>query len=116
MTEPHASTPSDSRHPDLGAQVDKVTSLIAGARQLVGEGKSVELSALEVRVATLCQAIARMPAGDAPRLKDPLAAILGDLDGLEADLRRQHQTATQENEDGKRHRAASAYRTPAGQS
>ena len=42
MTEPHASTPSDSRYPDLGAQVDKVTSLIAGARQLVGEVSTAE--------------------------------------------------------------------------
>jgi hypothetical protein len=114
MTEPHASTPSDARHSDLAAQVDKVTSLIAGARQLIGEGKSIELSALETRVATLCEAIARMPAEDARRLKDPLAAILGDLDGLEADLRSQHETAA--NEDGRRRRAASAYRTPAGQS
>ena len=113
MTEPHASTPRD---PEVGAEVDKVTSLIAGARQLIGEGKSVELSALETRVAALCETIARMETKDARRLKEPLAAILGDLDGLEADLRSQHETATQVSEDRMRHRAASAYRSPAGQS
>ena len=114
MTDPHASTTPDSRHPDPGAEVDKVASLIAGARQLVGEGKTIEVSALEARVAALCQAIPGMPPRDARRLKDPLAAILGDLDGLEADLRNQHATAT--NEGGRRRRAAGAYRTPAGQS
>lgn len=116
MTEPPASTTTGSPDPDIGAQVDKVTSLIAGARQLIGEGKSVELSALETRVARLCEAITQMPADDARRLKDPLATILGDLDRLEADLKSQLETAGQVNEDGRRRQAASAYRTPAGQS
>ncbi len=116
MTEPHASTPSGSRDPEVGAEVDKVTSLIAGARQLIGEGKNVELSALETRIAALCETIGRMAMEDARQLKEPLAAILGGLDGLEADLRSQHKTATKMSEDGMRHQAANAYRSPAGQS
>ena len=113
MTNPQAPTPRD---PEVGAEVDKVTSLIAGARQLIGEGKSVDLSALESRVTGLCETINGMEDDDARRLKDPLAAILAGLDRLEADLRRQHATATQAGEDGMRHRATSAYRTPADRS
>ncbi len=116
MTETRSSTPPGPRDPEVGAEVDKVTSLIAGARQLIGEGKSVELSALETRVAALCENIARMEAKDARRLKEPLAAILDDLDGLEADLRNQHEAATQVSEHRMRHRAASAYRSPTDQS
>jgi hypothetical protein len=96
--------------------LDKVKSLIAGARQLIREGKRVELSALETRVAELCENIARMETKDARRLKEPLAAILGDLDELEADLKNQHETGTQVSEDRMRHRATSAYRSPADQS
>jgi hypothetical protein len=113
MTDPHASSPRD---PKISTEVDKVTSLIAGARLLIGEGKSVDLSALETRATRLCEAIAKIPDGDARRLKDPLAAILGDLDGLESELRSQHAAATQASEDGMRHRATSAYRSPADQS
>jgi hypothetical protein len=116
MTEPHASTPSGPRDPEVGAEVDKVTSLIAGASQLIGEGKNVELSALETRVVALCETIGRMAMEDAQLLKEPLAAILGGLDGLEADLRSQHETANQGSEVGKHHQAANAYQSPAGQS
>jgi len=113
MTNANTSPPSD---PEVGAEVDKVTSLIAGARQLIGEGKSIDLSALETRVTKLCEAITGMQDEDARRLKDPLATILSGLDGLEADLKSQHATATQVSEDGMRHRATSAYRSPTDQS
>jgi hypothetical protein len=113
MTNANTSTPRD---PEVGAEVDKVTSLIAGARQLIGEGKSVDLAALETRVTKLCEDISGMQNEDARRLKDPLATILSGLDGLEADLKSQHTTATRVSEDGMRHRATSAYRSPTDQS
>jgi len=75
-----------------GEEVHKVTSLIDTARRLLGEGKSVDLAALEEKVETLCRAIRQAPTGEAKKLSEPLATLIDKLDGLAADLTRQHQS------------------------
>lgn len=93
--------------PDLIQEAKKVASLVTAARRLLGEDKMIDLSALEGKVSALCLAIQMAPREDTRGLKPSIAAILEDLDRLEADLAARNDDAgTDETE---RHRAAAAY-------
>ena len=74
---------------DLGAEIDAIRSLIAAARRLLGDGRSLDLGSLERRVGQLCAALRRSPQAATERTHDPLRTMLADLDLLEDEVRRQ---------------------------
>ena len=96
---------------DVRDEARKVASLIDTARRLLAEGRMVELSALEGKVQTLCDAIRRAPPEDAEELKSPIRAILEGLDRLEAELTVQNEVVTARQEDAVRRQAMEAYRS-----
>ena len=79
--------PDDTAGETAAEEANKVVSLIATARKLIGEGKRIDLAALEGKVARLCESVKEAPSGDREELKSAIAAILDDLDRLETELR-----------------------------
>lgn len=70
--------------------LDQVASFVAAARRLLGEGRRVDLSALEGMVRDLCSGIADAPIAEARPLVPELNALLAALELLEADLAARH--------------------------
>lgn len=93
----------------LMSKIEKVTSLIAAARRLLGDNKMVDLSALEGKVNDLRTAIGKGAPGDLDAVKASLAGIVEDLDELEAELSAQHKRLNQELSAAVRRNAADAY-------
>jgi len=71
-------------------ELEKTASLISGARRLMAEGRSVDLSALEDRVRTITDAMQNAPADVQTTYTDHLSALLDILDALQGDLESQH--------------------------
>ena len=95
---------------EMQDEVRKITSLISTARRFLAEDRMIDLAALEGKVQALCDSIHRAAPEDVEGLGPPVAAIIDDLDGLEADLARQYETLTAGHEEAVRPRAVDAYR------
>jgi hypothetical protein len=67
-------------------ELEKIESLIAGAQRLVGEGRLIDLSALDGRVRSLCESALQLPGPEARSMVNKLQRLLGSLDGLGAAL------------------------------
>ncbi len=102
--------PDDTPGDDLAQEAHKVASLIATARKLLGGGKRIDLSALEGKVAHLCECIKEAPSGDREELKTSVAAILDDLDRLETELRARIEEIGGTGEEAAPRQAADAYK------
>ena len=70
----------------VGLELEKIESLIAGAYRLVTEGRLIDLSALDGRVRSLCEAVLQLPGPEARAAVNNLQRLLGGLDGLSAAL------------------------------
>ncbi|MEG3618378.1 hypothetical protein V5T82_07940 [Magnetovibrio sp. PR-2] len=93
-------------------ELEKAASLITGARQLMAEGRHVELSAMEERIRAVTEAITTAPEAIASNYKDHLVALSAALDALETDLET-HQKAREDGLNAIRHREAKdAYGPP----
>jgi hypothetical protein len=68
------------------AELLKVDSLIATAIRLLGEGRVVELTALEARTRHVCDAVLALGAEERKAVVPAMEALLGGLDTLTADL------------------------------
>ena len=68
------------------AELEKVESLIGTAVRLLGEGRVVELSALEARTRQVCDAALALPADDRKALVPMMETLLTGLDMLTANL------------------------------
>lgn len=68
------------------AELAKVDSLVGTAIRLLGEGRVVELTALEVRTRQVCDAALALPADDRKLLVPAMEALLTGLDTLTANL------------------------------
>ncbi len=81
---------------------------IAAARRAVADGGFIDLAGFDREVASLCDAVARLPAAERPTVATELTALLRELDGLSVALTAQ---AGLESEAARR-RAAHAYTPP----
>ena len=99
--------PSSKGH--LEDEIDKISSLIAGAGRLLAEHKPVDLSLLEDRVQALCTDITKAPAEVAKPLAGRLGEILGMLDSLEAALVEEFGPMSRLAEQDAREQAARSY-------
>lgn len=81
MTDPAALTPEDIR-----AELHKIESLIQVANRLIGEGRIIDLSALESRTHTACDAAVALEAQESRRLLPDLERVISNLDTLTENL------------------------------
>ena len=93
----------------LEDEIDKISSLIAGAGRLLAEHKPVDLALLEDRVQSLCTDITGAPAEVAKPLAGRLGEILGMLDSLETALVSEYGPMTKLAEQDAREQAARSY-------
>jgi len=71
-------------------EADKIASLIRTARNLLEDGKLVDLSALEGKVADLCRRFANVSPDETEPFRATIKNIMTDLDLLAAELARQN--------------------------
>ena len=103
MTEPTA------QGTDFRLEIEKVSSVIATARRVLREGRAVDLTLLERKVRALTDDIRRTAPANGRDLKEQIAAIVEDLDRLEAELGEQYKRVAAELEGALRHHATGAY-------
>jgi hypothetical protein len=87
MTQPPA-TPDSPLH----ARIAAVTDRIAQARADVAESRTVDLGGLEERIDAICRLVQQPEHRSDEAVRGLLAAMLGELDALEADLTAQRDT------------------------
>lgn len=92
--------------------VDKASSLVSTARRLLGEGRQVDLSALEGKVHDACYGIAALPVHEGRVLLPDLEELMTALDDLTADLTAQFHSMADPRPDAGR--VARAYAGPDG--
>lgn len=71
-------------------QAEQVSSLIATARRLIADGKTVDLSNLEDKIRALCAGAEEMDRGDPSPVRNALIAISEELDRLEEETAARH--------------------------
>ncbi len=84
MTDAGTNAPTDLE--TVKAELVKVDSLIGTAIRLLGEGRVVELTALEARCRQVCDAALALEGNDRKALVPAMEALLNGLDKLTGDL------------------------------
>lgn len=80
----------------IGEQFDGVMAVVGAARQILADGRAVDLAGLEGRVVTLCEKVRTLPEQHAALYRPRLVALLDELDRLTAELEAQHQLVARE--------------------
>lgn len=75
---------------DVEKDIALLTAEIAEARARIAGGQTVDLVELSDKVGEFCTAVAVNPPADAEAATAMIEALVKDLDGLTADLDRQH--------------------------
>lgn len=114
MMNANAGTAGSETAQSLRLQVEKVSSLLDAAFRHVTEGRSVDLTPLESKVAVMCDAIHQAKPDARTGLKSPMKAILDKLDKLEARLTERQKLAEDADKGSLRQHALDAYRRPQG--
>lgn len=96
------------------AELAKVASLIATARRMLAESRIVDLSALEAKVRTLCDALLAAPAETRETLHTEVSQVIADLDRLGEELTRQNEAVTAQMARSASAMALRAYRRTGG--
>ena len=103
---------TDMQSPSLSetrSELHKIESLIATASRLVSEGRLIDLSALQTRTQTACNAVVSLAAKESRSLLPDLEKVIADLDILTAKLKEEYgDLPNLQNETAPR-TAASAY-------
>lgn len=81
---------SSDRMDEIRLDLEKASSVVATGRRLVAQGRTLDLTALEGKVAAACEAIAALPRDEARAVLPTLEALLAALDALESDLKSQY--------------------------
>lgn len=102
------SDPTATPRQDIEDDIAKVVSLVETAHRLLGEGRMVDLSALEDKVRGLCQAIKEAPQGTVAGLAERVAGVIADLDRLAAGLTEHHKQLSQRLDDDRKRPAGDA--------
>lgn len=93
----------------IRGELEKAASLISGARRLMAEGRSVDLSALEDRVRTITAGVQSAPQTVQAAYKEHLEALVDVLNALQNDLESQHKALTEGLKTIKHREAHGAY-------
>lgn len=103
-------TPADADE-IIRQELEKAASLIAGARRLMAEGRSVDLTALEDRVRTIAAAVQDAPGEVQETYREHLGVLVEVLDALQGDLEGQHKALEEGMKSIKQREAHGAYGT-----
>ena len=76
---------------EIKADLNATTAQIDAARRMVAAGQIIDLSGLQERVEAICGAIQKLPDAERGGFRDPIVALLSELDGLTAILTEQHE-------------------------
>jgi len=90
-------------------EADKIASLISTAHSLLEDGKLVDLSALEGKVAELCRRFANIPTEKTEPFRATIKDIMASLDLLAAELARQNEKVLKVRAGSNARHAATAY-------
>jgi len=102
-------TPADAADSlDVVAEMNEVAAVIATARRLTDEGRTVNLSALEGKIGRLCAAVREAPPADRESVVEAMEKLVDALDELAATLTTRFGQPEGEAE-GTRRRALDAY-------
>ena len=85
---------SDTSASPLLEELASIRDYLDAARAIARDGFMPDMSALEKRIADICQGIQAADAGEQSRCLPELAALLKNLDDCERDLRAQHEAQT----------------------
>lgn len=110
----NAHLPPETAELLIRTELEKAASLITGARRLMTEGRSIDLSAVEERVRAVTEAIAAAPPATAATFKEHLSVLVEILDTLQTDMEVQHQALADGIKTIKHREAAGAYTPPLG--
>jgi hypothetical protein len=73
-------------------EMEKIYSVVATARRLIGEGRLIDLSAMPTRVQTICATVAALPIEQGKLLAPLLERLIAHLDELAAELTARHRS------------------------
>ncbi|MBT4932907.1 MAG: hypothetical protein HOL66_14750 [Rhodospirillaceae bacterium] len=94
---------------DILLQAEKISSLIAAARHLMGEGKTVDLSNLEGKISSLCKGAQSARLDNPDAVSTALQAIVEDLSQLDQEMTSHHEEAGGQSLEASIKRAIDAY-------
>ncbi|MBE0533411.1 MAG: hypothetical protein IH626_21530, partial [Rhodospirillales bacterium] len=92
---------------DLMLEMDKVASVIATARRLMGDGRTIDLSTLEGRIDALCARVRKTPPASRDVVARAMENLVRALDDLETAIRAR--VGSGESEGVPRSRVLNAY-------
>lgn len=95
MTDSPPSTPSGAEA-TFEENIEKVRTLLATARRLMGEGRFVDLAQIEVKVESLCAQARTLTEERRPAAAEILQDLLGEIDATQSDLETQFGAALSE--------------------
>jgi hypothetical protein len=75
-----------SSRSEIEARIERIAALIAAARRLIGESRTLDLGILGLAIADLRDAVRAAPAAAAAGLAPRMVALQADLDALESEL------------------------------
>jgi hypothetical protein len=75
---------------DAREEMEKIYSVVATAKRLVGEGRLIDLSAMPARVQAICATISALPAEQGKLLAPLLERLISHLDDLAGELTARH--------------------------
>lgn len=101
---------SSDRIEDIRLDLEKAASVIATGRRLLSQGRTLDLSAFEGKVAAACEAVSSLPKEEARPLLPALESLLAALDQLEQDLKSQYAAHLGGGSPADPTRAAATYR------
>jgi hypothetical protein len=109
-------TPDDSIR-GLEHEIERISGAISAYRSAAAAGDLIDLSGVDGQVEALCNGIASAPHMDRAKFRNPLLALIDDLNGLVEILTSGQQAVSDDlNSVSSRQRAVSAYGkgTPSG--
>jgi len=91
---------------EIEAEITALHERIGRAAAALAAEEEVDLTGLDARVERLCSAVSTLPEGEAAGLRPKLAAMLEEMDRLQANLREQYDSVRVQLQDNSRRSAA----------
>lgn len=86
--------------PDIASEMGKVASVITTARRMLAEGKMVDITALESKVAELCTGAKDLSPTERVEVARAMGSLIQGLDDLAIDLKAQYAAMNDEGDEG----------------
>lgn len=104
-------TPFSLPH-DIVLEMDKVAAVIATARRLMADGRTVDLAPLEGKIESLCGRVRETPVAQRDGVIRAMQSLIKALDDLEGAIRARVGGGSGETDETTRRRVLNAYVQP----